>query len=131
MLISAGQDQDVLDSHARQDIASMLHQLIQVSILATLLVLFLEEHLQNIVRSAVRKGRAGASRHLAAVLIRNTSKCCSSVKVCIYNSKYFCGVNCDVRSSPSIAAEYLRASRKLSSSCGGQRFCIAISMHAV
>ncbi len=39
-------DDDVANSHAWQDVASMLYQLIQVRVLATFLVLLLEKHLQ-------------------------------------------------------------------------------------
>ncbi len=44
----ANVDDDVANSHAWQDVASMLYQLIQVRVLATLLVLLLEKHLQII-----------------------------------------------------------------------------------
>ena len=44
----ANVDDEVANSHAWQDVASMLYQLIQVRVLATLLVLLLEKHLQII-----------------------------------------------------------------------------------
>lgn len=73
--------------HSRQDIASVLNQLIKVSILPTLLVLFLEKHLQQQTPQADASGLKCIQ--FAIFLGRFTSRCCSSVKVCIYSSKYF------------------------------------------
>ena len=78
----------MIDSlHARQDITRMLDQLIQVSILPALLVLFLEKHLQQKTPQGVW-AKCKCTK-FAILLIRFTSKCCNSVKVCIYSSKYF------------------------------------------
>ncbi len=46
--MAATVDDDVANSHAWQDVASMLYQLVQVRVLATFLVLLLEKHLQII-----------------------------------------------------------------------------------
>ena len=54
-------DDDMANSHTGQDIASMLYQLIQVRVLATLLVLLLEEHLQSIRRSLLDQNHTLAS----------------------------------------------------------------------
>lgn len=78
----------VANSHAWQDVASMLYQLIQVRVLATFLMLLLEKHLQSKqTLSLIQKPHTCCS--CVRVLIKHTSRCCSSVKVCMYNSKYF------------------------------------------
>ena len=74
--------------HSRKDVTSMLNQFVQVSILSALLVLFLEEHLQCQVHGLAGQRKLFV-RGLDSWMIRHTSRCCNSVKVCIYSSKYF------------------------------------------
>lgn len=78
----------VANSHAWQDVASMLYQLIQVRVLATFLMLLLEKHLQSI-QTLQQNQKPHTCFNCVTVLIKHTSRCCSSVKVCMYNSKYF------------------------------------------
>lgn len=59
--MAATVNDDVANSHAWQDVASMLYQLIQVRVLATFLVLLLKKHLQIIRTSLVDQNHRLAS----------------------------------------------------------------------